>query len=89
MTGATKPARSVGGPGTMTMSVRRAARGSVCSATSAITIPPGSPYTWSTVPGKGRELNRWALAMKREEALWNLCEIQWNVNDFFWGGGGF
>lgn len=83
MTGATKPARSVGGPGTMTMSVRRAARGSVCSATSAITIPPGSPYTWSTVPGKGRELNRWALAMKREEALWTLCEIQWNVNDFF------
>lgn len=45
MTGATKPARSVGGPGTMTMSVRRAARGSVYSATSAITIPPGSPYT--------------------------------------------
>lgn len=27
--------------------------------------------------------------MKREEALWTLCEIQWNVNDFFFGGGGF
>lgn len=28
--------------------------------------------------------------MKREEALWTLCEIQWNVNDFFfWGGGEF
>lgn len=25
--------------------------------------------------------------MKREEALWTLCEIQWNVNDFFWGVG--
>lgn len=37
------------------------------------------------MPGKGRELNRWALAMKREEALWTLCEIQWNVNDFFFG----
>lgn len=37
------------------------------------------------MPGKGRELNRWALAMKREEALWTLCEIQWNVNDFFGG----
>lgn len=23
--------------------------------------------------------------MKREEALWTLCEIQWNVNDFFFG----
>lgn len=26
--------------------------------------------------------------MKREEALWTLCEIQWNVNDFFFFGGG-
>lgn len=45
MTGATKPAPSVGDPGTMIMSVRHVARSSVCCATSAITIPPGFPYT--------------------------------------------
>lgn len=73
MTGATKPAPSVGDPGTMIMSVRHVARSSVCCATSAITTPPGFPYTWSTVRGKGREQNRWALAMKREETLRTLC----------------
>lgn len=82
MTGATKPAPSVGDPGTMIMSVRHVARSSVCCATSAITTPPGFPYTWSTVRGKGREQNRWALAMKREETLRTLCEIQWNFNEF-------
>lgn len=26
--------------------------------------------------------------MKCEEVFWNFCEIQWNVNDFFFFGGG-